>query len=367
MNNLSKVRHDYIRYANVWEDAALLLQGLAARTGERHLSIASAGDNAFMLLTTDPEIVVAVDINAPQLHLCELKREAIRHLDREAYMAFAGFEPSETRLAVFEEFAPKLSPAALQYWQQNTKILKNGIVHSGKFERYFKLFAHWVLPLIHSKQTVEDLLRPKPVESQRAFYQERWNTWRWRLLFKVFFSKYVMGKLGRDPAFLKEVGVPVGEFIFEQAARHLSSTAAQGNHILRFNLTGAFGGTFPDYVLTENYELIKSRLNRLHFHHGYAQAAIEKWGTFDGFNLSNIFEYMDDATFKLVSAQLLAGANPGARLAYWNLMVPRNMADIMPELLSNSPLVDRLGRETDRGFFYNKFIVNILGNATTDH
>jgi S-adenosylmethionine-diacylglycerol 3-amino-3-carboxypropyl transferase len=367
MSDLSKVRHDYIRYANVWEDAALLLKGLAARAGERHLSIASAGDNAFMLLTSDPEIVVAVDINAPQLHLCALKREAMRHLDREAYLAFAGFTPSATRLAAFETIAPSLSPAALQYWQQNTAILENGIVHAGKFERYFKLFAHWVLPFIHAKKTVEELLRTKSAAEQHDFYQKRWNTWRWRMLFKIFFSKFVMGKAGRDPAFLKEVNIPVGEFIFNQAERHLSSTAAQNNHILRFNLTGSFGQTLPDYVQPDHYEKIKAGLDRLQLHHGFAEAAIEQWGKFDCFNLSNIFEYMDDSTFKLVAAQLLAGAKPGARFAYWNLMVPRNMAEIMPGRLSNDPIINILPRDTDRGFFYNKFIVNILEDATTDH
>ena len=366
MSELSKVRHDYIRYANVWEDAALLLQGLRAGVGARHLSIASAGDNAFMLLTTDPAIVVAVDINAPQLHLCALKREAIRVLDREAFLAFAGFKPSDTRLAVFEKIAPLLSPAAQQYWRQNTAVLAHGFVHAGKFERYFKLFAHWVLPLIHTQKTVEELLRPKSVEAQVAFYNEKWNTWRWRLLFKIFFSKFVMGRAGRDPAFLKEVKVSVGDFIFGKAARHLSHVAAQDNHILRFNLTGSFGETLPDYVQVAHYEQVKSRLDRLQLHHGFAEAAIEKWGNFDCFNLSNIFEYMDEPTFKLVSAQLLAGANPGARFAYWNLMVPRNMVNLFPDSLSDDGTTATLDRALDRGFFYNKFIVNILEDARTD-
>jgi S-adenosylmethionine-diacylglycerol 3-amino-3-carboxypropyl transferase len=358
--NLAAVRHDYIRYANVWEDAALLLRGLDARHGARHLSIASAGDNALMLLTTDPEIVVAVDINAPQLHLCELKCAAMRALGHADFLAFVGFQPSESRRAVFEKIAPDLSEPARAFWVQHLVLIEKGVIFSGKFERYFQLFARWVLPLIHSQKTVFQLLAPKSAAEQHDFYHSKWNTWRWRLLFKIFFSKWVMGRAGRDPAFLAQVKIPVGEFIFQKAERHLCSTAAQHNHILRFNLTGHFGDTLPDYAQPENFEKIKARLDRLHLHLGMAESAVERFGRFDCFNLSNIFEYMDEAVFRVVGAQLLAGANPGARFAYWNLMVPRNLVNLFPDRLSHDAEACQKWTTEDRGFFYNQFVVNGL-------
>jgi S-adenosylmethionine-diacylglycerol 3-amino-3-carboxypropyl transferase len=358
--NLATVRHDYLRYANVWEDAALLLRGLAASPGERHLSIASAGDNALMLLTTDPEIVVAVDINAPQLHLCELKCAAMRVLDHADFLAFVGFQPSESRRAVFEEIAPQLSEPARAFWAQHLTEIENGVIFGGKFERYFRLFVRWVLPLIHSQETVFQLLAPKSATEQQDFYHSKWNTWRWRLLFRIFFSKWVMGRAGRDPAFLAQVKISVGAFIFQKAERHLCSVAAQRNHILRFNLTGDFGDTLPDYAQPENFEKIKAHLDRLHLHLGMAESAVERFGRFDCFNLSNIFEYMDEATFSAVGRQLLVGARPGARLAYWNLMVPRNLAEIFPShLVHDAAACQKLTAE-DRGFFYNQFVVNEL-------
>ena len=83
-----------------------------------------------------------------------------------------------------------------------------------------------------------------------------------------------------------------------------------------------------------------------------------EWGKFDCFNLSNIFEYMDAPTFKAVAEQMMSGANPGARFAYWNLMVPRNMADLYPTTVSYRPELSSELEQKDRGFFYNKFIVN---------
>ncbi|MBX9450241.1 MAG: BtaA family protein [Taibaiella sp.] len=49
-----KVAFDFIRYANCWEDADILLKGLHPAKGSSILSIGSAGDNSFSLLSTQP-------------------------------------------------------------------------------------------------------------------------------------------------------------------------------------------------------------------------------------------------------------------------------------------------------------------------
>lgn len=358
MAKLKHIRHDYLRYANVWEDAAVLVEGLQPRPGERHLSIASGGDNAFMMLTTDPSLVVAVDVNLPQLHLCRLKQSAIKAFDRTQYLEFVGFRACANRRELFEVLAHQLPPDTLEFWRDQLELLDRGLIQSGKFERYFRIFAHWILPFIHTKRDVRDLLAAKSETAQAAYYHQHWNTWRWRLLFKLFFSKTVMGWAGRDPAFFDEVKVDVGPHIFQKAENCLSSLRAQNNHILTFNLSGHFGETLPDYVQPQHYDRIKANIERLHFHHGLAESAMAEWGKFDCFNLSNIFEYMDAPTFKAVAEQMMSGANPGARFAYWNLMVPRNMADLFPGTVSYSPDLSAELEQKDRGFFYNKFIVN---------
>src|SRR5687768_98208 len=69
-----------IRYAQVWEDADVLLAGLEVRPGDVCLSIASAGDNTLALLTTHPSRVIALDLNAAQLACLELRVAAYRCL-----------------------------------------------------------------------------------------------------------------------------------------------------------------------------------------------------------------------------------------------------------------------------------------------
>ncbi len=351
------VSFDFVRYANVWEDAEILLAGLDLPPGKRILSIASAGDNCFQLLKTDPEIVVAADLNPAQFHLIELKMAAIRRLDYLEVLSFLGFREMENRLEIFKKLKNDLSPAARNFWENKPTDLKNGVIHSGKFERYFQMFARRVLPFIHSKNEVEKLLSPKTPAEQVTFYREKWNTWRWRLLFKIFFSRWVMGKFGRDPQFLAQVETSVAERILKKAEQHLENPVISKNHILRYNLTGSFGHLLPDYLQPENFETIKNRLDRIQFFHGFAQDAGQKFGKFDAMNLSDIFEYMDLPTFAAVSDALLKIANPGCRLAYWNLLVPRRISEIDRRATFLEEISTQLTAR-DRGFFYDKFIVD---------
>lgn len=355
LNN--RVAFEFIRYANVWEDAELLLKAFQPLgEGKRYLSIASAGDNCFMLLLLNPEMVVAVDLNPVQLHLVELKRAAILHFERKKALEFLGFLPSSSRGEMLLELKVVLPDETYAYWLKQLKAINDGIVHQGKFEKYFQLFAKRILPWIHNKKRIQQLFLPKPVDEQEKFYHNKWNSWRWRMLFKVFFSKKVMGKYGRDPEFLKEVNVSVSNYIYMKAEKHLKSTASQSNYILYYNLNGKFDDHLPPYLSEANYDVIKSRLNRIHLMKGYAHEAIDLFGKFDGMNLSDIFEYMDKPLFEDVSRKLIEGSNTNARICYWNLMVPRRISGVFPNEAEYQRNLSAELTASDRGFFYNQFI-----------
>ncbi len=350
-----KVSFELIRYANCWEDADVLLKGLNPEENKKFLSIASAGDNSFSLLISNPELVVAVDINRIQLHLVELKREAIRHLEYEELLQFLGFRVYDNRIKIYNKLRPYLSDKTKLYWDQHKVQLSNGIIHEGKFERYFQLFANKILPWIHTKKRVADLLSEKTKEEQEKFYDKTWDNWRWRFMFKLFFSKTIMGRYGRDPEFLKQVDVHVGQTIYNKAAAHLKSKGAQRNFILNYNLTSDFGSLLPHYLEPNNYTLVKQNLDKLHVFHGYAEDAIAQYGTFDYMNLSNIFEYMTPELFKNTAQGLLNGLNSGGKLAYWNLMVTRSIAVEFPHEVKNEEALSKELTAIDKGFFYQQF------------
>lgn len=353
-----KVAFNLIRYANCWEDAEVLLQGLSPEPGSRILSIGSAGDNSFSLLVTDPEIVVAVDVNPIQLWLIELKQQAIAQLDYNDVLAFLGFRPSSERLVLFDHIKSGLSKECRVYWESQRGTLQAGVISEGKFEGYFQLFARKILPWIHSQKSVAELLRPKSVAEQESFYENHWNTWRWRFFFKLFFSRYIMGKYGRDPEFLKEVEVSVGKTIYAKAGAHLRTVNAQRNYLLRYTLTGSFGDLLPHYLQPEHFRIIQSRIHRLQICRGFAEDAIRLHGTFRYMNLSNIFEYMNPELFQQTALQLINATEPGGRLAYWNLMVPRRIAEQFPDKVEYLGVLSNKLTSVDNGFFYQQFLAD---------
>ena len=358
-NHLENVSADYIRYANCWEDADILCDGLSLKQGSKILSIASAGDNTFSLLTANPELVVAADLNSAQLNLMRLKIAAISELNHQEYLEFSGFTEGIKRVETYLKIRPVLNTEAKHFWDSKQEAIEAGIIFCGKFERYFSLFHEKILPFIHRKKTIFQLFENKIESEQLKFYSEKWNNLSWRLLFKIFFSKTVMGRFGRDPAFLKEVNVPVGQFIYEKAQQHLSSVDCQKNYFLSYILRGTFENGLPHYARSDNYEVIKANLSQLKLEKNYAQQAAKKYGLFDHLNLSNIFEYMNNEVFKSVGEDFAKLTKSGSSIAYWNLMVSRKLNKVLPEYFVLDNLKSsELGR-VDKGFFYGDFnIVN---------
>jgi len=363
-----RARFDLIRYANVWEDAGVLVAALRPAPGKRFLSIASAGDNAFALLAAGAE-VVAADLSPAQLALVELKRAAIRRLSHPEALAFLGVRPSPDRIRIYEELEPDLPEPARAIWRGRLDTVAAGVIHGGKFESYFRLFRTRVLPLIHSRKTVLALLEERTAAERARFYAERWDNLRWRLLFRVFFSRFAMGRLGRDPEFFRFVEGSVAERILARARYALTVLPTHANPYLESILTGNYSGrgerSLPRYLEPETFAAVRENLDRLTLFHGPIEAAAEAHrdvgdvggAGFDGFNLSDIFEYLDPATSAAIYGRLLATARPGARFAYWNMLVPRRRPDALAGRVRSLDAEAAELFARDLAFFYSAFIL----------
>ena len=357
--HLEKISNSYIRYSNCWEDADILLSGLDCKKGAKILSIGSAGDNSFSLLCTEPELVLAVDINPVQIKLIELKKIAIKELEYIDYLVFYGFTGSEKeRLNIYRSLKIKMNSDLIEFWQDKENLISSGLVNAGKFEKYFNTFSKKILSLIHTSERINKLFLEKSQEEQIKFYNEFWNNGRWRFLFKIFFSKFVMGRLGRSKEFMNEVKVEVGDFIYNKAATHLQSTACRSNYFLEYILKRKFDKNLPHYIRKENFEQVKKNINELQVFQGFAEEAFKKYGKFDYFNLSDIFEYMSPEVFKNVATDFYKNSNPKARFAYWNLMVPRNLENILPDKFEQEKELSENLSSKDKGFFYSCFQID---------
>jgi len=346
-----------LRYAQVWEDADVLIEGLGIDEHDTCLSIASAGDNALAMLARNPRRVLAIDLNPSQLAALELRVAAFRSLEHPEVLELIGSRQSKRRAGLYQKCRTHLGKEARTYWDAQPDAVAGGVGSQGKFERYFGLFRRRVIPFVHSRSRVEELFQPRNREEREIFYESIWNNRRWRLLFRLFFSRQVMGRLGRDPEFFRYVEGSVADRILARARHALVELSPAENPYLQWILLGQHTTALPFYLREENFESIRQNLDRLSWQLVTVEETMETGERFSKFNLSDIFEYMSPAAYEQLLLRLVTAAEPGARLAYWNMLAPRSR----PQSLRDSVrLLDDVAarlHQRDKAFFYSRFVL----------
>lgn len=355
----ARVDFSSVRYAQCWEDADILLHALDVEPDDVCLSIASAGDNALALLTRHPARVVALDLSPAQLHCLELRVAAYRVLSHAELLELIGSSPSIQRNHLFRRCRPLLSDTARDFWDSLRNGMGQGIGSVGKLERYLSYFRRFVLPLVHGRSTCQQLVEGRPAEERRRFYDKRWNNWRWRLMFRTFFSRWMMARLGRAPEFFRYVEGGIAERLFARTCHAVTDLDPAANPYLQWIVTGRHTTALPLALRPEHFETIRANLDCLEWHceslEEYLSRAAER--TFDCYNLSDIFEYMSEADCDALLETLASRGKAGGRLLYWNLFVPRSR----PEHLAGKlrPLTDLAAalHAQDKTFFYSRLVV----------
>ncbi|HEX5790777.1 MAG TPA: DUF3419 family protein [Luteolibacter sp.] len=351
-----------IRYAQCWEDSALLKEALLP-AGRDCVSIGSAGDNSFALLAHGAASVTAVEMNPAQIACIELRKAAYLQLEHSDLLALIGSRPStaDHRLRLYERLRASLPAESRAFWDGSADAIAGGIGSAGKFERYFAIFRKVVLPIAHGRRRVLDLLNPRTREERGLFYQDHWNNRRWRWIFQLFFSRQLMGLLGRDPEFFRYVEGSVAERILERTRHALVELDPSANPYLHWILTGTHGTSLPEALEERNFMRIRDALreDRLRIVHAPLESLLGESDVprFDAFNLSDIFEYMSEDNTATLLGQIAAAARPGARLAYWNMLAPRERPGSLAQRLRSHPQQAATLLAADRAFFYSRFVI----------
>ncbi|KAG0298808.1 hypothetical protein BGZ96_006199 [Linnemannia gamsii] len=361
-----------IRYSQVWEDTRLLRQGLRLKPQSRVLSIASAGDNAFALLLDDAREVVAIDFSPAQLALCGLKIAAYKTLTYEEFTQLLGFEfagediGAEGRVALYHDKVRALiaDDDHRKYWDENLDLIRNKIIHIGRLEKFFNIYRKYVIPLGHYKSTVRTLLSAKDQPKQIKFFDSVWNKWIWRASTRAFFGQMSLGHLGRDPKFFEHVRLDVGAFLLEKVSNGVRNIPIWDNYYAEYVFTGQQSGNngLPDYLVKENYEIIRSRIDRVKLVHADVLKYLnsEESGHFDGYNLSDIFEWMSEDLFKTFLTAIHNKGTSDARICYWNLFVPRERPEDFKHLIRSEVDLADAATAKDRTYFYRRFVIETI-------
>lgn len=349
-----------ILYSQAWEDPDCDREGLAIGPEDDVLAVGASGDNALAFVLSRPRSVTAIDFNPNQNHLLELKLAALEVLDPDDLHAFVGVRPSGARAFQYRLLRPKLSPAAQAFWDAQPELIERGVIHVGRFEGFLGLFRRYVLRAVHRRGTRERLFEARTLAEQREFYQRRWNSLAWRTLFRLFFSRFLIGRLGRDPAFFKYVEVDqVGEAFRRRAEHALCDLPVRENWFLEYIATGTYRISLPPWMRPENLPLLRERARAtLRLEVGSFEQFLpgQADGSFSCFYLSDIFEWMSEEAFADLLRQFVRVSRPGGRLTWRNLLVPRVQPAGLEGLLEVDPALSRRLHEQDRSFVYGNFV-----------
>ena len=341
--------NNYIHYSNCHEDVNMIINNTDVVV-ENVLSIASGGDNSFACLLLNPKRVVCIDTNPSQVYLVKLKKAAIKYLDYEEYLVFIGIYEGDS-LFLYNKIKDKLENDVASYFNEHIFLINEiKIVNCGRFEYYFNVFSKKILPLIHSKKIIDRFMSFDSLEEQKAFYLKKFNNIRFKLMFKLFFSKFIMKRIGRDKDYFKYNKGSLSKELKERFELGIFNNLNKDNPYLQYVIYNKFI-KLPLYLQYENYEKIKNNIDKVEVINmsldDYMNDNIDS--KFDLMNLSDIFEYIDNNQMNYYENKIYNMVNKKGKVVFWNMQNDRTFADLF---VRKEVLLDN-----DLAFYYKNIFV----------
>ena len=349
-----------ILYSMCWEDPEILLRALEISDKDNVLSIVSGGENLLAILLKNPKNILGIDVNKEQIYLAKLKIAAIKTLEFEEFVQFLGFKPCKDRVDLFNKIKEDLIEEDREYWNNNPGAIRKGIIHCGKFERYLEKFRRYFLPLIISKNKIDKFIGLESLEEQEDFFEKEWNTWRFRLIFRLFFSKRGLKKGRSEEYFNYATKKNISNNYFLKTKHALTKIPIKTNFFMQYILTGKISIPFNNhpYLDKDNFNKLRRLTDKIKFVNGNLIEFVmkQKTGKFSKFNLSDIFELYSQEKYENLLKEIIRVSQKNGKVCYWNNLVPRFGHREIEGIIKDNKKSEDLHRR-DRVHFYSKFIV----------
>jgi S-adenosylmethionine-diacylglycerol 3-amino-3-carboxypropyl transferase len=352
-----------IVYSQVWEDPEIATEGLRIGPDTDLVSLTSAGDNIMAMSLRRPRSITAIDFSAAQNALFQLKLAALRTLPWAEYVSFLGARPSFNRVSTYRDRVRKELPDAVrEYFDGQETMIAKGVNHCGRFQKYLTTFRTAVLPLVHGRAVIEEFMTIDDRATREQYYREVWDNRRWRSLFTFFFSKAVMARLGRDPAFFKYVDKSqIGAAFLERGRRALIETSPRDNHFIQYALLGRYPDLErgPIYLRESSFAALRESTANIKFVRSDLESYLATLspGSVSALYLSDLFEWVSEEHFETMLRSIHRVCRPGARMVYWNLLVPRSRPESLAGLFDRHEDEARALYARDQAFVYGAFHV----------
>jgi len=303
-------------YNQIWEDPRVDAEALRLGPDSSVLTISSGGCNVLNYLIHSPKRIVAVDLNANHMALTRLKLAALAHLpDYDAFYKFFGYGRHDDNIPNYHRYLrDHLDPETRAFWEttdwpgravgpKRIGYFKRGLYEKAKLGQFFRI-VHGI-----AKSTGRDparLVTAKTLAEQERIFDET---------FGPLFDNRLVRWLGRQPVAVYSLGIPPSQHqamldehendgsklfdMYKQRVRRLACGFPLDDNYFAWQ---AFGRRYdhenrkalPDYLKPENYELIKSVVDRVETHVASLtdQMHLEQPGSLNAFILLDSQDWM---------------------------------------------------------------------------
>jgi S-adenosylmethionine-diacylglycerol 3-amino-3-carboxypropyl transferase len=352
-----------LNYASCNEDWRTEWEALAIEPEDTVLCVTGSGDRPLDLLPQNPKLVIAFDRNPIQNHLLQLKMAAISVLSYEAYAAFLGLHPSDSRSVSWQLVRDHLPRECAAFWDRNISLIENGVIYQGRWEKHFRRIAT-VAKSIRGR-TIRQLFEFRDIESQRQFVYDVWDRWWWRLFFHLILSERFSRILFGDPGFYAFTprNAKVGAYIFERLTGYLLNHLARESFMLNLALTGRLGADdLPPYLHPASQSDIASRLYRVETREGDVIAVMRDLPpeSISKFSLSDIPSFVDQDGFETMLDAMVSCASEGARFCIRTFLTDQTIPPRFDNILVRDRELEQRLQTNDRSIAYRFLVGKIL-------
>ena len=348
---------DIIRYAQLWEDSAILNRALEVKDSDRVLSISSAGCNVLSLLLRRPEVIIATDLNPVQNGILALKLAAIKELSHQDLVELVGIVPSTRRLELLDRLHDEQWLALTAFWPEHRQQIEKGLPTQGRLDQFLAHFAKEVIAKLPGIEGFRECFLSLRLDLQKKLVP-MFHDPAFKAKFLHTFNQKMLEN-GRDPAQFRYVEQSnIGEYFYRRFIESFSERPLYANPYMYFCL---FGEPIDfrlgyDYARPENFATLQQLAGRVKIHTAAIESLLDHpdCARVDKANLSNIFEYMSVENMNQILIQLSERMPRGGRVAFWNLLVDRTLT---PPLEPYFKKVDLGPHTVDRMWFYKAFQV----------
>jgi S-adenosylmethionine:diacylglycerol 3-amino-3-carboxypropyl transferase len=336
------------------EDPLTEIRGLDLRDGDSLLCIAGAGEVPLNISAMKDVSIVAVDSSENQLRLSRIKQKAANRLELPDAIGFLGYikMPEREREKLFNrEIVPCLFYEDLCFWRKNMDIIRNGVIHAGKFEQFIKKAALPALLLI-GKRNFNRLFECNSIEEQEQVFDRYFARFLLKSTFKLAFHPRIYTNRGIVASGLQHYkGGNIGDFFFDRFRSFCCSTPARNNFLLQyiFFQRALFPGALPEYLKQENRETFLRNRHHISFVSSKMEDILSGMhpGTFNKIQLSNIGDWLSKETMSGLFKQIQEKTLPGSRVILRYIYCDHAVTQSAPLLIPDHRLGNELNK-TDR-------------------